>query len=230
MSATTLRTVIVIALIALWEILPRSGLIPELFLPSLSSTLSAGCHEIIREWGAICVTGAGDVLEVVSFPGDGSPGRPRSPVLPRDALDPVTRRDAAGDFFGEENVPQQALTMGVGTILEARKIVILAFGEHKAATVQRAVEGEMTDAIAASFLQKHPDTTFILDRPASSELTAMQSPWMVGPVEWTPALIRRAKTAETKSGAAGWRRLKLRQDALVGRGKPRPYEGKKTPA
>ena len=48
-------------------------------------------------------------------------------------LDPVTRRDAAGDFFGEENVPHQALTMGVGTILEARKIVIMAFGEHKAA-------------------------------------------------------------------------------------------------
>ena len=91
-------------------------------------------------------------------------------------LDPVTRRDAAGDFFGEENVPQQALTMGVGTILEARKIVIMAFGEHKAPIVQRAVEGDMTDAIAASFLQKHPDTTFILDEAAASELTAVRSP------------------------------------------------------
>src|SRR6266851_6454231 len=79
-------------------------------------------------------------------------------------LDPVTRRDAASSFFGIENVPFRALTMGVGTILEARKIVIMAFGEHKAAIVRRAVEGEMTDAIAASFLQKHPDTTFILDR------------------------------------------------------------------
>jgi glucosamine-6-phosphate deaminase len=107
-------------------------------------------------------------------------------------LDPVTRRDAAGDFFGEENVPHQALTMGVGTILEARKVVIMAFGEHKAAIVARAVEGPMTDAIAASFLQQHPDTTFILDEAAAGEVTALRRPWVVGPVEWTPRLIRRA--------------------------------------
>src|SRR5207245_3069485 len=92
--------------------------------------------------------------------GFNEPGSTRHSRTRLTTLDPVTRRDAAGDFYGEENVPQQALTMGVGTILEARKIVILAFGEHKAAIVQRAVEGEMTDAIAASFLQKHPDTTF----------------------------------------------------------------------
>ena len=57
----------------------------------------------------------------------------------------MTRRDAAGDFFGEENVPHQALTMGVGTILEARKIVIMAFGEHKAPIVRKAVEEDMTE-------------------------------------------------------------------------------------
>jgi glucosamine-6-phosphate deaminase len=107
-------------------------------------------------------------------------------------LDPVTRKDAAGSFFGEENVPQQAITMGVGTILDARKVVLMAFGEHKAPTVQRAVEGPITDAVAASFLQQHPDATFLLDRPAARELTAFSRPWAVGPVEWTPALIRRA--------------------------------------
>jgi glucosamine-6-phosphate deaminase len=124
--------------------------------------------------------------------GFNEPGSTRHSRTRLVTLDPVTRRDAGGDFFGEENVPQQALTMGVGTILEARKIVIMAFGEHKAAIVERAVEGEMTDAIAASFLQKHPDTTFILDRAAASDLTALRSPWHVGPVEWTPALVRRA--------------------------------------
>jgi glucosamine-6-phosphate deaminase len=107
-------------------------------------------------------------------------------------LDPVTRRDAASGFYGEENVPHQALTMGVGTILEARKIVIMAFGEHKAAIVARAVEGPMTDAIAASFLQQHPDTTFLLDQSAAGEVTALRCPWVVGPVDWTPRLIRRA--------------------------------------
>jgi len=58
----------------------------------VTSTLSAGCHEIIRDWGAVCVTGAWDVMEVLSFPGDEPPGRARGPVLPRDALDPVTRQ------------------------------------------------------------------------------------------------------------------------------------------
>jgi glucosamine-6-phosphate deaminase len=89
-------------------------------------------------------------------------------------------------------VPHQALTMGVGTILEARQIVLLAFGEHKAPIVARAVEGEMTESIAASFLQKHPDTTFILDSAAAAELTAIKQPWVTGPVEWTPLLVRKA--------------------------------------
>jgi len=58
----------------------------------VTSAVSAGCHEIIRDWGAVCVTGAQDVMEVIAFPGDEPPGRARGPVLPRDALDPVTRR------------------------------------------------------------------------------------------------------------------------------------------
>jgi glucosamine-6-phosphate deaminase len=124
--------------------------------------------------------------------GFNEPGSTRHSRTRMVTLDPVTRRDAASSFFGEENVPQQALTMGVGTILEARRIVIMAFGEHKAPIVQRAVEGPMTDAIAASFLQQHPDTTFILDQPAAGQLTALRRPWALGPVQWTPALIRRA--------------------------------------
>src|SRR5579883_1359054 len=124
--------------------------------------------------------------------GFNEPGSTRHSRTRMVTLDPVTRRDASGDFFGEENVPQMALTMGVGTILEARQIVIMAFGEHKAPIVQRAVEGEVTDAIAASFLQQHEDTTFILDQAAAGDLTAIRRPWSVGPVEWTPVMVRRA--------------------------------------
>jgi DNA processing protein len=58
----------------------------------VTSKLSAGCHEIIREWGAVCVTGARDVMELLSFPGDEVPGRPHGPLLPRDTLDPATTR------------------------------------------------------------------------------------------------------------------------------------------
>jgi glucosamine-6-phosphate deaminase len=124
--------------------------------------------------------------------GFNEPGSTRHSRTRLTTLDPVTRRDASGDFFGEENVPHQALTMGVGTIMEARKIVIMAFGEHKAAVVKEAVEGEMSDAIAASYLQKHSDTTFILDHAAAADLTPMRCPWVLGPVKWTPELIRRA--------------------------------------
>src|SRR4029077_13908131 len=66
------------------------------------------------------------------------------------------------------------------------------FGEHKAPIVQRAVEGEMSETITASFLQKHPDTTLLLDQAAAGHLTPVRLPWVVGSVNWTPALIRRA--------------------------------------
>jgi glucosamine-6-phosphate deaminase len=124
--------------------------------------------------------------------GFNEPGSTRHSRTRMVTLDPVTRRDAAGDFFGEENVPHQAITMGVGTILDARKIVLMAFGEHKAPTVQRAVEGPVSDAVAASFLQQHPDATFLLDRAAAGHLAALARPWVLGPVDWTPALIRKA--------------------------------------
>src|SRR3954447_24603380 len=91
--------------------------------------------------------------------GFNEPGSTRNSRTRLVTLDPVTRRDAAGDFFGEENVPQQAITMGVGTIMEARKVVLMAFGEHKAPIVVRAVEQPQTEAISASFLQSHPDAT-----------------------------------------------------------------------
>jgi glucosamine-6-phosphate deaminase len=124
--------------------------------------------------------------------GFNEPGSTRHSRTRLVTLDPVTRRDAAGSFYGEENVPHQAITMGVGTILDARKIVLLAFGEHKAPIVHRAVEGPVTESVAASFLRQHPDAVFLLDQAAARELSAVARPWTVGPVDWTPALIRRA--------------------------------------
>src|SRR5262245_35806202 len=124
--------------------------------------------------------------------GFNEPGSTRHSRTRRVTLAPVTPRDAASGFFGEENVPHQAMTMGVGTILEAKKVVILAFGDHKAPIVQKAVEGDVTDAIAASFLQNHPDATFLLDSAAAKHLAAIRRPWTVGPVNWTPERIRQA--------------------------------------
>ncbi len=142
--------------------------------------------------------------------GFNEPGSTRHSRTRLVTLDPVTRRDAASSFFGEENVPHQAITMGVGTILEARKVVIMAFGEHKAPIVRRAVEEEMTEAVSASFLQRHADTTFILDHAAAGELTPIKMPWRVGSVNWTPHLIRRAVIGLSLASGKGL--LKLSDD------------------
>ena len=107
-------------------------------------------------------------------------------------LDAVTRRDASADFFGEDNVPREAVTMGVATIMAAREIAIIATGEHKAPIVKRAVEGEVDREVAATFLQRHPNTTFYVDRAAAAELTRVATPWLLGDVAWTPELTMRA--------------------------------------
>lgn len=107
-------------------------------------------------------------------------------------LDTVTRKDAAADFFGEDNVPREAITMGVATILGAREIALIATGEHKAEIVARAVEGEVSPDVAATFLQRHGNTTGYLDLAAAAELTRIKTPWVLASVDWTPALTERA--------------------------------------
>ena len=124
-------------------------------------------------------------------------------------LDNITRLDAAADFFGEENVPREAITMGIATILNAREVAILATGEHKAAIVRRAVEGEIDRDVAATFLQRHPNTTLFLDDAAAAELTRVATPWLVDEVHWTPELELRAVT--WLAGQAGKAILKLTQ-------------------
>lgn len=120
-------------------------------------------------------------------PGSGVDSRTRLVTL-----DTITRRDAASEFFGEENVPREAVTMGIATILSAREIAILATGEHKAPIVRRAVEGEVDHQVAATFLQRHTRTTFWLDRPAAADLTRIATPWLVDEVAWTDDLAERA--------------------------------------
>ena len=125
----------------------------------------------------------------IGFNEPGSPHNSRTRTI---TLDSITRRDAASGFFGEENVPNQAITMGVASILDARRVFLMAFGEHKASIVYKALEQPPTEAISASFLQEHPDAVVALDEAAAAELTAIKRPWQVGPCDWTPDLIRKA--------------------------------------
>lgn len=120
-------------------------------------------------------------------PGSGPESRTRLVTL-----DSLTRRDAARDFLGEQNVPRHAITMGVGTILDAKKVFLLAWGEAKAEVIAQAVEETPTDIIPASFLQSHANCTFNVDESAASQLTRVLHPWLVGPVEWSAPMTRKA--------------------------------------
>jgi glucosamine-6-phosphate deaminase len=85
-------------------------------------------------------------------------------------LHAASRQDVAPGFSGQENVPMEAITMGMGTILDAREIVLLAIGEHKADIVRRALEEPVTPEVTASFLQVHPNVAAYLDPAAASNL------------------------------------------------------------
>lgn len=108
------------------------------------------------------------------------------------ALDNSTRIANSYEFANISEVPRLAITMGISTILKARKIILMAWGPAKAPVVQKAVEGEMTEQIPASLLQHHDDCIFVIDENASSELTRFKSPWLTGECEWTPKMIRKA--------------------------------------
>jgi glucosamine-6-phosphate deaminase len=150
----------------------------------------AAYEEAIRASGGIDfqLLGIGKTGHV-GFNEPGSDAASRTRIV---TLDTVTRKDAAADFFGVENVPREAITMGVATILDAKEIALLATGEHKSGIVARAVEGEISTDVAATFLQRHPGVTVYLDLPAAAELTRIKTPWVLEGVEWTPAMVERA--------------------------------------
>ena len=152
-------------------------------------------EETIREAGGIDLQLLG--IGRTGHVGFNEPGSSRESRTRLITLDRVTRMDAASDFFGERNVPRRAITMGVGTILEAKRVILIAFGEHKAAIVKRAVEGEISTSVAASYLQEHPDARFVLDPAAAADLTRFRTPWLLGQIErfglgWDEATTRKA--------------------------------------
>jgi len=106
-------------------------------------------------------------------------------------LDNSTRVANAREFQNISKVPRLALTMGISTIMHAKRILLMAWG-FKAQIVARSVEGNVTEQVPASILQQHHHCTFIVDEQAASELTRIKSPWLTGVIEWTPKMIKRA--------------------------------------
>ncbi|QHL87586.1 glucosamine-6-phosphate deaminase [Nibribacter ruber] len=107
-------------------------------------------------------------------------------------LDDLTRRDASRDFGGKGNVPTKAITMGIGTIFKAREIVLMAWNGKKAPIVQKAVEGEISGEVPATYLQLSDNVEFVLDQDAASGLTRFNTPWLVKDCVWDPVLTKKA--------------------------------------
>jgi len=103
-------------------------------------------------------------------------------------LDHITRVDAASSFLGIDNVPRKAITMGIGTVRSAKRIVLLAWGINKAEVIKNTIEGEINSNVPATYLQEHKNTTFVIDTEASSNLTRIKTPWLVTNCIWTEAL------------------------------------------
>ena len=107
-------------------------------------------------------------------------------------LENSTRLANAYEFANISQVPRLAITMGISTILKAKKIILLAWGPGKAPVVRKSVEGNVTEQVPASLLQQHNDCSFVLDEAAASELTRFKSPWLTGDIEWDSKMIKKA--------------------------------------
>ncbi|MGN6637385.1 MAG: glucosamine-6-phosphate deaminase, partial [Mucilaginibacter sp.] len=107
-------------------------------------------------------------------------------------LDDLTRSDASRDFGGKSNVPTKAITMGIGTIFKAREIILMAWSAKKAPIIKKAVEGEISGDVPATYLQLSDHVEFVLDQDAASELTRFDTPWLVKDCDWSNGLKKKA--------------------------------------
>jgi len=136
-------------------------------------------------------------LQVLGIGGNGHIGFNESGSLQNSktrlvALDHITRVAASGDFGGLDTTPRTAITLGVKKIMEAKRVILLAWGEGKSSIIKASIEGEVTSRVPASYLQEHNNATFVLDRSAASKLTRINTPWLVEKITWTDKLIRKA--------------------------------------
>lgn len=109
-------------------------------------------------------------------------------------LDLTTRIDAAGDFGGLSKVSRKAITLGIQKIMDAKRVVLLAWGEHKAQNVARAIEGKVSSDVPASYIQQHSNANFVIDTTAASQLTRLKTPWLIDHVTWDRSMIKKAVT------------------------------------
>jgi len=145
-------------------------------------------RQIAAEGGIdICVCEVGAVGSLAF----NEPGSPATSLCRLVLLGSESRHKIAADYKCD-TVPTTAITLGVGNILSARRVLAMAWGENNAAIIKKTVEGRTDASVPASFLQGHPQAKVVVDLPAAEELTRISQPWLVTSCEWNDKLIRRA--------------------------------------
>ena len=175
------------------DIDPANAHVPRGDLPAEAVAGHAAAYEAQIEalGGAdLCLLGIGRNGHI-AFNEPGSSPDSRTRLI---ALDRTTRLDAAKSFGGVANVPLRGVSMGVGSIRAAKRILLIALGEAKAPALAAAVEGPQTSACPASLLQDHADIIVIADPAAAAQMSAIRRPWLTGPVRWTQPLVVQAVT------------------------------------
>lgn len=173
------------------DILPENIHIPD-------GTLSKNeIGDYCDDYEAKIEAAGGIDLQILGIGGNGHIGFNESGSLQNSktrlvALDHITRVAASNDFSGLNNTPRTAITLGVKKIMEAKRVILMAWGEGKSNIIKASVEGSVTNQVPASFLQERSNTTFVLDKSAASKLTRINTPWLVEKVDWTDNLIRKA--------------------------------------
>ena len=173
------------------DILPENYHVPDGLLSK--EEIADYCAEYEKKIESL----GGIDLQILGIGGNGHIGFNESGSLQNSktrlvALDHITRVAASKDFSGLSNTPRTAITLGVKKIMEAKKVILMAWGEGKANIIKKSVEDEVTNRIPASFLQEHNNAVFVLDKEASSKLTRINRPWLVEKVIWTDKLTRKA--------------------------------------
>ncbi len=157
-------------------------------------------QDFCQNYEAAIKAAGGIDIQLLGIGRDGHIGF-NEPLSPEDShtrmveLDKVTLNDAVREFGDVKLVPTRALTMGVNTIMQSRRVILIATGDHKASIIRKSVEMPVNPEIVASYLQKHSNATFYLDQAAASELTRSSRPWVSGAVDWSnPVLQHHAVT------------------------------------
>ncbi|WP_159022328.1 glucosamine-6-phosphate deaminase [Formosa sp. L2A11] len=173
------------------DILPENCHVPDGTLTK--AEIASYCNDYEAKIEAL----GGLDLQILGIGGNGHIGFNESGSLQNSktrlvALDHITRVAASSDFLGLNNTPRTAITLGVKMIMEAQRVILMAWGEGKSNIIKQSVEGQVTNLVPASFLQEHDNVTFVLDKEASSKLTRINTPWLVEKISWSDKLIRKA--------------------------------------